>query len=841
MTEMLMFPVFAVRVAALFTVGMHLCAFAVAQPVSPAPPLAQGLTSLDVGLRPVEFVPVLPVTGINASRLQAEAALRDPRQYAVPLETSITPFAEGLGLVEETWDEDYGGWRLVWRLRLTSIGARSLELGFTTYRMPPGGELFVYTADYDEILGPYTEANNEEHGELWTPILPGAEVVIEVSVPADELTHLKLELGSVIRAFRRFGDLPQSGHCDTHVACYSGSSYRKAIRSVARMTAGGWTCTGALINNARYDRRPFFLTADHCGAGDEPDPAQRWKGAFRPAGVTVYWNDENSSCGGSSRHPAFGSQTGAYLRARNAESDFALLELQSVPSPSHNVHWAGWSRNSNVYPVTAGVHHPAGRRKVISVDADAPVPVNMRWTGVPREEFASDYCGSANNAHCDGLYVYWDEGGHEPGSSGSPLFNGLGRIIGQLAGGPGACGRIGWRGDNRALYGRLRGSWLGGGSRSTRLSDWLDPAGRGVTGIGGLDPLPPNNLVVRSARVNDSTLVPGQRFTFSATVHNVGVGTAPETWLRYHHQPPGRSWSKIDSDYVVSLRGSSSSAESLPLTAPSSTGTHFYTACVRPVAGETDTADNCSRSIRVTVDAAGAPDLEVRARVSDSTPTAGQRFRLYANVVNVGTARSPSTRLLYWQRPEGGSWGTLSGSDSVAYISAGRYRAFSRLLTAPSRSGTYEYTACVDTVPGEPSRNNNCHRPFLTVNVGSGDGAGCTTNWGTVYSWSVTVSGSWTGMCVTRHWSTEFARYYTFTVRGPTAIRIDLTSPSVDTWISLYTGSGFGNERILSDNNGGDGTNARVTQTLAAGTDTIEATTLSGGRTGPYTLTFTAR
>ena len=96
-------------------------------------------------------------------------------------------------------------------------------------------------------------------------------------------------------------------------------------------------------------------------------------------------------------------------------------------------------------------------------------------------------------------------------------------------------------------------------------------------------------------------------------------------------------------------------------------------------------------------------------------------------------------------------------------------------------------------------------------------------------------------MCVTRHWSTEFARYYTFTVRGPTAIRIDLTSPSVDTWISLYTGSGFGNQRILSDNNGGDGTNARVTRTLAAGTYTIEATTLSGGRTGPYTLTFTSR
>ena len=62
------------------------------------------------------------------------------------------------------------------------VGGRvSLNLGFTRYRMPPGGRLWVYGADGSEVVGPFTEDDNQAHGELWTPILAGSQVVIEVA------------------------------------------------------------------------------------------------------------------------------------------------------------------------------------------------------------------------------------------------------------------------------------------------------------------------------------------------------------------------------------------------------------------------------------------------------------------------------------------------------------------------------------------------------------------------------------------------------------------------------------------------------------------------------------
>ena len=290
---------------------------------------------------------------------------------------------------------------------------------------------------------------------------------------------------------------------------------------------------------------------------------------------------------------------------------------------------------------------------------------------------------------------------------------------------------------------------------------------------------------------------------------------------------------------VTSLSPSQSSGERFTTTAPSLVGTHGYAACVATVAMESDTRDNCSSAVYVTVHAraSSSPNLQViRARVSDSTPTVGQQFRMYADVVNVGPAGSASTLLRYWRRPAGGGWDRLS-SDTVGTISPGRYRGLSRLLMAPSRSGRYEYTACVNRVLGESNTDDNCFRPFLTVTVGDEGGQECTTNWGTL-STGRNVNGSWTGRCRSRHYSgVRYARYYSFTIRGRTSVTIDLTSPSVDTWLALYTGGGFGSTRIEADDDDGDGQNARITRTLEAGTYTIEATTWALMATGSFTLT----
>ncbi|HWN42615.1 MAG TPA: hypothetical protein VNW71_10355 [Thermoanaerobaculia bacterium] len=72
----------------------------------------------------------------------------------------------------------------------------------------------------------------------------------------------------------------------------------------------------------------------------------------------------------------------------------------------------------------------------------------------------------------------------EGGSSGSPLYNQAGRFIGQLHGGPSSCGATG---NNLSdYYGRFSVSWTGGGTNSTRLSNWLDAGSTGAKAPGAV-------------------------------------------------------------------------------------------------------------------------------------------------------------------------------------------------------------------------------------------------------------------------------------------------------------------------------------------------------------------
>ena len=159
--------------------------------------------ALAQGLRPLADVEVVETPAVDAAALLAadeQAGSRGaPLRFASPFVTSATPAGAG------SWEESDAGERSVWRLRIRSAGAVSMNLGFARYVMPPGGRLMIYTPDYQQIAGPFTDADNESHGELWTPILPGAEMVIEVVVPASLVDELQLELGSVNRGYRAVG------------------------------------------------------------------------------------------------------------------------------------------------------------------------------------------------------------------------------------------------------------------------------------------------------------------------------------------------------------------------------------------------------------------------------------------------------------------------------------------------------------------------------------------------------------------------------------------------------------------------------------------------------------
>ena len=112
------------------------------------------------------------------------------------------------------------------------------------------------------------------------------------------------------------------------------------------------------------------------------------------------------------------------------------------------------------------------------------------------------------------------------------------------------------------------------------------------------------DLVVQSASASNVSPGPGDSFTFSATVRNQGAGQAAATTLRYYRSADATITTgdtQVGTDAVSALAASSTSNQSISLTAPSTAGTYHYGACVETVSGESGTGNNCSSAVRVTV------------------------------------------------------------------------------------------------------------------------------------------------------------------------------------------------------------------------------------------------
>ena len=256
----------------------------------------------------------------------------------------------------------------------------------------------------------------------------------------------------------------------------------------------------------------------------------------------------------------------------------------------------------------------------------------------------------------------------------------------------------------------------------TGESDTSNNCSSAVTIAVGVPPAP--DLVVESPSVSDSSPIAGASFTLSATVRNQGSGPSPSTTLRYYYRTRisgGIRTQVVGTDAVGTLAASGTSDESIDLTAPSSAGTYYYDACVDDVTGESDTSNNCSSAVTVTVGVASAPDLVVESpSVSDSSPIASASFTLNATVRNQGDGSSAATTLRYYRSTDA----TISGTDTqvdtdaVSALAASGTSAESIGLTAPASAGRYYYGACVDDVTGESDTSNNCS-DAVTVTVGA--------------------------------------------------------------------------------------------------------------------------
>ncbi|MCB0597016.1 MAG: proprotein convertase P-domain-containing protein [Lewinellaceae bacterium] len=415
-----------------------------------------GIAPTRTPLSQVEKIALEPVDNeaLLREELQSRAPGRAPH-FALPIEVDLTPRTHGL------WEQLPDGTE-VWRLRISSPGAHSLNFGFLEYYMPPGGRLLIYDPGQTRILGPFTPADNESHQQLWTPILAGEEAILEVQLPAGQRKALRLRLATVNHDFLGFLEV-LSGACNLDVACGAGDNwaivepYREVIQSVAVYGLGGDTfCTGFLVNNTRNDCTPYFMTANHCEVGSSNAPS-----------VVVYWNYQNSTCrqpgSADNGNPGDGQlnnfNSGAIFRAGYAPTDFTLLELDDPLADASQAYFAGWSRDATPPQDTlACVHHADGGEKRIS----------FSFSGAYAGAWGS---GGANVPGGNHLIVpHWDVGSTESGSSGGPLFDRQCKVVGQLRGGSASCNN-----SQYDAFGWFRYSWTGGGTPGTRLKDWLDP------------------------------------------------------------------------------------------------------------------------------------------------------------------------------------------------------------------------------------------------------------------------------------------------------------------------------------------------------------------------------
>ena len=441
--------------------------------------------SLDEELAiPTNTLPAFNVQDfINEDEQEMRTNDTKPYRFANPIPVDFNMDNSGVWTILEDGSA-------IWQLRIESRGAFSLNVIYDIYDIPEGAEFFVYSENKEMVLGAFTDYNHKPHGGFSTAPVLGDKIILEYNEPRNPEFRGNISISTVAHDYkdtffnedRGYGD---SGSCNNNVACSVGDDWQDEVRSVAMiLTSGGSRlCTGSIINNGAQDLTPYFLTANHCLGGNNS-----WIFMF---------NYESPVCN-NQNGPTNMTVSGSTLLANSSTSDFALLLLNEAPPESYNVHYAGWDVSGATPSIPVGIHHPSGDIKKISFDY--------------------------NNASNSGSYWdvdSWDDGTTEPGSSGSPLFDGLThRIIGQLYGGVASCTNFGYD-----TYGKTSVSWNLG------LSSYLDPYNVGLASMDGIDAI---DLPDPALSYSDFDLIfdlsDGESSNSSFEVSNTGE---PESMLSY--------------------------------------------------------------------------------------------------------------------------------------------------------------------------------------------------------------------------------------------------------------------------------------------------------------------
>jgi V8-like Glu-specific endopeptidase len=192
---------------------------------------------------------------------------------------------------------------------------------------------------------------------------------------------------------------------------------KDAVASILFQSGGYYICSGGLVaDTVTTSVVPYFLTANHCISTSS-----------EASSMETYFDYTTTCSNPNCTEPYFSGKAdtlGAQIVKSNSAGDYTLLRLSSTPTTQDGVAtYLGWQPNAVAN--SNGVHlyrlsHPKGSPQAYSEHVvDTSAPTCRTW---PRGEriYSRDVVGAT-----------------EGGSSGSPVLNGSGEIVGQLSG---ACG-----------------------------------------------------------------------------------------------------------------------------------------------------------------------------------------------------------------------------------------------------------------------------------------------------------------------------------------------------------------------------------------------------------------
>ena len=355
----------------------------------------------------------------------------------------------------------------VWRLRIHSEGAYSINVLFTKYHLPDGARLFLYNPDQTQILGSFTSLNNSENNLLPVAPVQGDELIVEYQEPAQAAFAGSLTIGEVNHAYRdvlRFGEpygTTSEDGCMPALRCSIDTiaGAELAGRSVVLMVIDGSTlCTGTLVNNTDNDGKPYLLTSSHClNDGFAHISADYY--AKMAGSIVCFYNYDSPLCRTILRGTEEMSTASATMVSVNEDHDEALLLLGETPPVDYMPYYSGWNASLNFAGPYFGIHHPQGSVKRVNSF------VGTLTTYTPDIE---EYKFPA------GLHLLvnrWTSGITAGGSSGSPLFDASGKMIGALTGGNSVC-----EDPVNDYYYSLAKAWADTTAINRQLKHWLAPA-----------------------------------------------------------------------------------------------------------------------------------------------------------------------------------------------------------------------------------------------------------------------------------------------------------------------------------------------------------------------------